>query len=79
MTSQYSDVDYETSILNHQYDSCATVTYEDEVNLVQEFFYEEIYARNVGMIYSKHINKNDQSTTGLIGYSVVYQLIEHGN
>lgn len=76
--SQYSDVDYETSVLNNQYDSCATVTYEDEINLIQEFVFEEKYARNVGMIYSKHINKK-KLTTGLQGYSVIYQLIEYKN
>lgn len=76
--TQYSDVDYQTKVLNQNYDSCATVTYQDELNLIQEFFYEEKYARNVGMIYSKHINKRKLST-GLQGYSVVYQLLEHNN
>lgn len=76
--TQYSDVDYQTKVLNQNYDSCSTVTYQDELNLIQEFFYEEKYARNVGMIYSKHINKRKLST-GLQGYSVVYQLLEHNN
>lgn len=76
--AQYSEVDYKTSILNNNYDSCTTVTYEDEVNLIQELVFEQKYARNVGMIYSKQINKK-KTSTGLQGYSVIYQLIEYKN
>ncbi len=76
-SSQYSDVDYSTTILNHTYDSCALATYEEEVNLIQEFVHYAIYARNVGMVYSKEVHKQKLST-GLSGYSVIYQLKEYG-
>jgi hypothetical protein len=75
--SQYSDVDYESTILGIKNDSCLTVTYNEEVDLIQEVIYEEKYARNVGLFYSRHTNKR-KLTTGLQGYSVVYQLLEYG-
>ncbi len=76
--AQYSDVDYSISVLNKQYDSCATVTYENEIDLIQEMFYEVKYAKNIGIISSIHTHKK-KLTTGLQGYSVSYQLMEYGN
>jgi hypothetical protein len=73
----YSDVDYSTSILNINYDSCALVIYEEEVNLIQEFIHQEIYSRNIGMIYKKQVHKENK-TTGLQGYFVEYKLKEYG-
>ncbi len=75
--SQYSDVDYKSTVLGLKNDSCLTVIYNEEVDLIQEIIYEEKYARNIGMFYSKHINKK-KLTTGLQGYSVIYQLLEYG-
>jgi hypothetical protein len=75
--AQYTEVDYETQILNQDYDSCAMVTYEEEVNLIQEFIHQEIYARNRGMIYKKQTHKLSQ-TTGIQGYSVEYKLMSYG-
>jgi len=73
----YSDVDFATSILNINYDSCAQVIYEEEVNLIQEIVHHEIYARDVGMIYRKDIHKQNKLNF-LQGYNVEYKLIEYG-
>ncbi len=72
----YTDVDFPKSILNHRYDSCLTVVYSDEIDLVEEKVHKEIYARNVGMIYKKEVNKK---LSVLRGYFVEYKLIDYGN
>jgi hypothetical protein len=72
-----TDFDYKTSILNKTYEKCASIQYFDEVNLIQEFVYEEIFARNIGMIYKKQIHK-ELKTNGWRGYFVEYKLIENG-
>jgi len=77
LTSIYSDVDYNEYVLGVKYINCAKASYEDELNLIQEFVYYEIYSKNIGMIKRKRIHK-EEKTTGTSGYNVEYNLISYG-
>jgi len=72
-----TDFDYKTNILNKTYEKCASIQYVDDVNLIQEFEHEEIFARNIGMIYKKQVHK-EQKTNGWRGYYLEYKLLENG-
>ena len=71
------DIDFQQNILNHMYDSCASIIYKEEIDLVNELVHKEVYARNVGMIYKKQIHKVEL-ISGLRGYSVEYKLSDYG-
>ncbi len=71
------DIDFQKTILNHTFDSCASIVYQDDINLIQELVHKEIYARNVGMIYKKQTAKNEK-VTGTRGYSVEYNIKSYG-
>ncbi len=71
------DIDFQRTILTNTYDSCASIVYEDDVNLAREFVHKAIFARNVGMIYEKRIHK-EVKITGMRGYHLEYKLMEYG-
>ena len=71
------EVDVQKVILNNAYDSCASIVYQEDINLVREIVHNAIFARNVGMIYEKKIFKVEK-TTGLRGYLTEYKLISYG-
>jgi len=72
-----TDVDYPLTIAQQNFDSCANILIMNDVNLIEEKYFEETYAREVGLIYSKQVEKR-QYTMGLRGYSVIYQIQSHG-
>jgi hypothetical protein len=71
------DIDFQKTILNTTYDSCASIVYQDDVSLVQEFVHKAVFSRDVGMIYKMQIDKI-LKTTGLRGYYVEYKLSSYG-
>jgi len=70
------EIDFQKTILSNTYDSCASVVYQDDITLTQEFVHKEIFARNIGMIYKKQIHKEEK--TGTRGYFVEYKLSSYG-
>ena len=77
IASIFSDVDFDETILGKTYQNCALASYEDEVNLIQEFVHYEIYAKNIGLVKRKRIHK-ELKTSGTSGYNVEYLLLEYG-
>jgi len=71
------EIDFQKTILNHSYDSCASIVYQEDINLVQESVHKAVFARNVGIIYEKRLHKV-QKTTGIRGYSTEYKIISYG-
>jgi hypothetical protein len=76
LEAEYTDVDYRKIIQSNSYDSCAFASYIEDVNLIQEKIYYEIYARGVGMIYRKHTDKEIQNNATR-GYQLEYFLTEY--
>jgi len=71
------DIDFQKTMLNNTYDSCASIVYLDDVNLAREFVHKAVFARNIGMIYEKRIHK-EVKITGLRGYFTEYKIISYG-
>jgi len=71
------EIDFQKTILNNTYDSCASVVYQDDVSLSDEFVHKATFARNVGIIYEKRIQKV-LKITGMRGYIVEYKLSSYG-
>ncbi len=76
LSSLYTDIDFDKTVLGEVYTNCVEVTYQDEVNLIQEFVHIQIYSRNVGMIFRKDVYKEEQSDVK--GYNLEYKLMEYG-
>lgn len=76
LSSIYTDINFDKTILGENYTNCVEVTYQDDVNLIQEYVHIQLYSRNVGMIHRKDIYKEEQGSVS--GYELEYQLIEYG-
>ncbi len=66
---EFTEVNVPGAINGNSFDSTLTVTQSQEPNAITQFFGEEKYAKNVGMIYRKYINlsldENHQPVSGL--------------
>ncbi|HEU4716217.1 MAG TPA: hypothetical protein VFU15_00200 [Bacteroidia bacterium] len=63
MDYKYASVDQPYSLNAMNFDSVATVLQEDETNLITRKFYQERYARNVGMIEKSIIDVHGRTDT----------------
>ncbi len=63
----YSDV-HESKLFNNlSFDSTVTVTEQDNENLIEKDFEQEVYAKNVGLVYrmQEHVSKQNVNTPWL--------------
>jgi len=84
MTYEYTSIDEAESIGGNSLTKVLTVLQFEDINLVQERFFEEKYARGVGMVYKKSLNvsKVYNSSTGLwersLGTDITMTLAYYG-
>lgn len=62
---EYKDINQAKQINNYILDSTVTVTEQDDENLIEKDFEQEIYAKNIGLVYriKEHVSKQNTSTT----------------
>lgn len=79
MEASYIDVDVAKSIGGMNFNSCAIVLIEDNSNLINEFYQEEIYAKGIGMIQRTDIHLN-KLVSGEItkGYKYITTVFDYG-
>ena len=65
----YSAVDANTTVGEVSFDSVATVIQYDNSNLIEKQYYEERYARGIGLIYKEIIERDYQDTCLQLSYS----------
>ena len=76
---EYSAVDVPEIIDTLSFDSTLTVLQQDQENLIEKDFFQEKYAKNVGLIYKKAIHLNKQSINGNweSGFIVEQKIIDY--
>jgi len=76
---KYIDVNVPKSIGGKSFSQCAIALLEDNSSLINEYFQEDIYARNVGLVQRTDIHI-DKEFTGEInkGYKYIYKIYEYG-
>jgi hypothetical protein len=73
----YNEINVKKNINNNWYDSVLVIKSDPIFNSVGEKYYEEHYAKNIGLIYSNiiFIEKSNNKTRG---YKIKYTLLNHG-
>ena len=77
--AKYIDVNAPKSIGGKSFSQCAIALLEDNSSLINEYYQEDIYARNVGLVQRTNIHI-DKKFTGEIykGYKHSYKIYEYG-
>ena len=77
---KYISVDETRIAGNMAFDSTVIILQMEEYTLISEDFQEEVYARNVGMIYKKYVRLTKQPTGEVIkGIDYSYTIRAYGN
>lgn len=73
----YNEINVRKNIDNNWYDSVLVIKSDPVFNSVGEKYYEEHYAKHIGLIYSNiiFIEKSNNKTRG---YKIKYTLLNHG-
>jgi hypothetical protein len=73
----YSEINAKKKINNQSYDSVLVIKSDAVFNSVGEKYYEELYAKQIGLIYSNiiFVEKSNNKTRG---YKIKYTLLNHG-
>jgi len=73
----YNEINVRKNIDNNWYDSVLVIKSDPVFNSVGEKYYEEQYAKHIGLIYSNiiFIEKSNNKTRG---YKIKYTLLNHG-
>ena len=73
----YNEINVRKNIDNNWYDSVLVIKSDPIFNSVGERYYEELYAKHIGLIYSNliFIEKSNNKTRG---YKIKYTLLNHG-
>ncbi len=73
----YSEINARKKINNQTYDSVLVIKSDPILNSVGERYYEELYAKHIGLVYSNiiFIEKSNNKTRG---YKIKYTLLNHG-
>lgn len=74
---QYTDVNISLEVNNTLYDSVVTVTQYKDINAIQTTFYQEKYAKNIGLIFKEEQNYETQPGQYPDGYILVMKAKEH--
>lgn len=78
-TYEYADVNFPFQIGNLKFDSVLTVLQKDENSLIDEYYAEEKYAKNIGPIYKKLTNLQKEVNGNVkSGFDITYTLIDYG-
>ena len=78
MEYEYTSVHQSEIIGNNSLDSVTTVLQFENINLIEEDFFEEKFAANIGLVYKKSVSIKNKfnSSTGLwerdAGFDVYY-------
>lgn len=82
----YLDSNVPKTINGSSFDTCLTVTQKIQDDGLEKFYFEEVYAKGVGMIYKKAIYLTKQnvlvsweSATDKGGYDLTMQVYSYGN
>ena len=79
LKAQYIDVDVSKSIGGKSFNKCAIVLYEDNSSLINYYYQEDIYARNVGMVKRSNIHIYKKVSGEITkGYKYIYTVYEYG-
>lgn len=84
---EYENVDEPFHTFSMHFDSALTVAQKNDVNLLEHRFYEEHYARNVGLVEKTVIDVRDTALVPGVpvldrifsGYKLNYTFVESGN
>jgi len=73
----YNEINVRKNINNKWYDSVLVIKNDPVFNSLGEKYYEELYAKNIGLLYSNiiFIEKSNNKTRG---YKIKYTLIDYG-
>lgn len=74
---QYTDVNISLEVNNSTFDSVVTVTQHKDINAIQTIFYQEKYAKNIGLIYKEEQNIETQPGQYPDGYILIMKIKEH--
>lgn len=83
-TYEYTAVDQTETIGGNTLGKVLTVLQFEEVNLIEEKFFEEKYAKGIGMVYKKTVDISSElnSSTGVfersLGYDITMTLASYG-
>lgn len=72
---EYKNIYQPYNLNNLTIDSTITVIQQDELSLINRNYAEEVYARNIGLIYRKHIEiETNPDGTVISGFDITYSL-----
>ncbi len=74
---KYEQVHTPSTIGNFYFDSTITVVQRDMENAIEKMYFEEKYARRVGLIYKVEEHLLTQPGKPIDGYSIVYRLNDY--
>lgn len=73
----YNEINTKKTVNNSTYDSVLVVKSDPISNQSSEKLYEEIYAKNIGLLYSNLVSL-DKFNDKIRGYKIKYTLLKHG-
>jgi hypothetical protein len=76
----YRDIHDEATVNNVSFDSTLVVEIDEFESLIDTVNIYEMYAKNIGLIYSHHVDNHYQfgSTVVVNGIEIYYNYVEHG-
>lgn len=78
-TYEYADVHYSFQISGFNFDSVLTVLQRDESSLIDEYYAEEKYAKNIGLIYKKKVSLQKEVDGSIkSGFDITFTLLDYG-
>ncbi len=80
LTYTFTSVHQPEVIGGYALDSVSTISQKDNINLIQEEYFEEKYAANIGLVYKKSVSKiRSNLSSPWLGYDVTMTLSSYGN
>lgn len=74
---RYRNVHRPAAVGDFQFDSTITVVQKDQQNVIEQIYYEEKYAKNVGLVYKVEKNISTQPGQPWDGFEITYRLKEY--
>jgi len=74
---KYTDVNEAFDTYAGTFDSVITVLQHEDINAIQTVFYQEKYAKQVGMIYKEEQNFETQPGSYPNGYILKMTIVQH--
>lgn len=79
LEAKYIDVDVSKFIGGRSFAQCAIALLEDNTSLINEYYQEDIYARNVGLVQRIDIHIDKKITGEIVkGYKHMYKIYDFG-